>query len=312
MDNKTFLTLKNKYLDDIIFNNNNNNTGGNTSNIFNIIIKNIQYICKFNKYFNIKSIDMVFENEIFFYINLSNIVNKIIYIPNYFDSCNIIDTKYIIIEKLQILENNNIDLLYNIIDSIIKLHIFFWNKEIKFLNYDNNTDNIIFQIKKEQNQYLDIINEYFDELLFINLKNIFLNENNNFSKNSTNKTFIHGSLKVENICKKYINDDLLIYFIDWTYFRKGYGIDDILYLLIFSLDNLNFKIHYNTLIIYYFNEINKHIKYNIEDFYLNIKESLNEFILVSIFGLLIINKLKYKIIKLDFLKNYFYILSTIK
>jgi len=305
---KIIFDLKNKYcINNISIIN--NDIDGNTSSIFDIIIKDKLYICKINKYCDIKSVNMCFCNEIYFYNYLYNKINKHIKIPLYFDS-DIDNQKYIILEKIQYIEKQDIDKIYEIINKIIKMHIEYWNKDMDFLIYNNNTIDIISQIKKEQRKYLNMIYEYFDESLFLNLKNNF-NETNNDFKFKNNTTFIHGSLKFDNICYQINDCETSIYFIDWTFFRKGYGIEDIIYLLLFSVNNIDFKTYYTEIIIYYFNEINKYIYYSIDDFKLNIKESLNGFILLSIFGILIVNKLKIKNCNLDFLKNYIYILSTI-
>jgi len=305
-----FDIIKKKYND--ISNIDTINITGNTSNINEIIINNNKYICKINKYINIKSINMAFENEIYFYINLRNYFKKHINIPEYFDSININDEnnipKCIILEKLDIISKFNFEIIYKIINEIIKMHIFFWNKNNDFLNYENNTINIINQIKKEQEKYLDIISNYFDNNIFIFLKEKFLKNKN---KINNNYTIIHGSLKNDNICSKIIENNIMIYFIDWTYFRKGYGVEDILYLLIFSISKNDFKLYYSNFINYYFNEINKYHKYTFDEYNFNIIESLYGFILTSVFGILIINKIKNKINNMDFLENYLYILSTL-
>lgn len=303
--------LQSKYSNDNLIINNNNITG-NTSSIINLNINNNYFICKFNKYNYVQSINMAFDNEIYFYKNINNILDNYINIPLFHDFYNSNDTKYIIIEKLETNKNINSKIIFEIIDEIIKIHIPFWNKNIDFLNYENNTINILTQIKKEQFEYLNIISKYIDDKLFLFFKNNFINYKINNYKN--NSTFIHGSIKIDNICFKYINDISKIYFIDWTYYRKGYGIEDILFFLIFSLNHDEFKKYYFDIINYYFNKINEHVQYNINEYNQNIKKSLHGFILLSVIGLLIVHHFKNNKLEnsnLDFLDNYKFILSII-
>jgi len=49
-------------------------------------------------------------------------------------------------------------------------------------------------------------------------------------------------------------------------YKEGYGVEDILFLLIFSLDENLFKNNLDNILQYYFDIINNVIRYSYEDF----------------------------------------------
>ena len=127
------------------------------------------------------------------------------------------------------------------------------------------------------------------------------------SDDSCNKTLIHGSCKLDNI----MIHDSKPYFIDWSLFRQGYGVEDILFLLIFSLEHDVLKINYNIYMNYYLSKINEHIEYLPDKYKSDIKKSLEDFIGHCIVGLYIkdcFSKIKNQKIN-GYLKNFLYILS---
>ena len=209
--------------------------------------------------------------------------------------------------------DTDIDTIYNIIDHISKLHIFYWNKNIdNILNYKNNSKFIINEkIKYDIRHYFYNIKNIFDDELY-NIFNRLLNKNdecgllNKNNENCKNKTLIHGSLKIDNII--IVND--IPYFIDWSLYNSGYGVEDILFLIIFSLDHEKLLLNYENILNYYLIEINKFYKYSLNSLTEDIIKSLEDFIANAIIGLCIKNHFaKIKNNKIDiYLKNFLFLL----
>jgi hypothetical protein len=89
------------------------------------------------------------------------------------------------------------------------------------------------------------------------------------------------------------------------------GVEDILFLLIFSLEHDVLKINYNIYMNYYLSKINEHIEYLPDKYKSDIKKSLEDFIGHCIVGLYIkdcFSKIKNQKIN-GYLKNFLYILS---
>jgi hypothetical protein len=113
------------------------------------------------------------------------------------------------------------------------------------------------------------------------------------------KNLIHGDMKIDNII---INKE--IYFIDWSFYRLGYGLEDILSLLIFSLDKDIFIEKF----IEYLNFYVLNIRLKKKKFNKYIKSVLKGILLYQVIGLLINNIYK-KNLNIDFYHNYFYLLK---
>ena len=287
------------------------NNIGNTSNVY--IIKN--YICKV---FDISKIDTkkyLADNEFYFYnkfkINIENIIN----IPKFygFIKNNNDETYGLILENMNVVNKFDIMYIFNIINDIIKLHLLYWNTDMTdIFNYKNNGQYIIDEKIKVEIKY------YFN-----NIENIFTNEIFNIFKNildevesepSNNKTLIHGSFKLDNILLIRDDDDVIKpYFIDWSLYRIGYGVEDILFLMIMSLNNKVLKMNYKYLLNYYFKEINKFKEYSLDDYNKDIEKSLKGFLLYAIIGLNIKNHFsKIKDEKINqYLLNYLYCLELL-
>ena len=321
------------------------NYSNNTADIFNICINKIDYL---GKIFDISKTDtkkFLALNEFYFYENIIKHFNNIIKIPTFFNFIKNDEgqTYGIILENLNIpnkIDYLDINLINIIIEHISKLHIYYWNKNNdieNILNYKNNAHYIIEEkIKTDIKYYFYNTKNIFDDNLYntfdklLKKNNLYNNANNNANNNinnSLNKTFIHGSLKIENIIliknpliESVFQEEIIPYFIDWSLFKLGYGVEDILFLLIFSLNKDLFLNNVDNIIDSYFQKINKYIvlipktNSNIDkikkEFDKHIKVSLLDFILYAIVGLYIKNYFsKIKNNKLPiYLENYFYLI----
>ena len=266
------------------------NLYNNTSNIYRFQYNNENYICKIYDINKIDTRKFMGKNEFYFYSNLVIHVENIIKVPKFFGHVNNNNDEVygLILEELNSTKINytniNNNIIFNIIDHISKLHIFYWNKNIDhILNYPNNSEFIINEkIKYDIKIYFHNIKDIFEDNLY-NLFNELLNKNHDHGP--LNKTLIHGSLKIDNII--IIND--IPYFIDWSIFRYGYGVEDILFLIIFSLEHSMLLLNYEHLLSFYLKEINKFHNYSLKQFNEDIKKSLEDFIAHAIMGLYIKN-----------------------
>jgi len=298
------------------------NLNNNTSNIYEIYNNRlkINYICKI---FDIKRNDtkkVLGEKEFYFYDNLIDNFKNIINIPIFYGFIrnNNNEIYELLLQKLNKINYFNIDTINIIINNISKLHIFYWNNFNKINLLEQNKEvftgiqvkeNIVMKVKNEAKYYFYNIPNIFEEKIYnifnqlLSIKIEELNENN--------KTIIHGSLKIENIILVNENNKVIPYFIDWGLYKIGYGVEDILFLLIFSLNEELFKNNYHNILENYFNIINKSNQYNYDDFINHIKISLLDFILCAIIGLFIKNHFsKIKNNKLNiYLNNYLYIIN---
>lgn len=237
------------------------------------------------------------KNEKFFYKNIKDKLNSVINIPK----CLINNNNILGLEYIKNNKNMNIKIILNIIYNISNLHIKFWN----------NTDNIFFL---EENivikEFMNLIYKYSDLIFFSNSKLYYIFKNKAFINPIKGNTLIHGDLKPENILFK---NKETIFFIDWSLYRIGLGVEDILMLIIFSINNIHFKKYFLIMLIYYFKLINKYYKYPIEIFVNDIKISLKGIIMYYMVGLEMNNFIKLKnnnaiINNYIFLLEYFHII----
>ena len=283
---------------------------------------NDKYLCKIVDITKNFAKTKMIMNEIYFYNNLyihfSEIINIIPFYKNIESSnkdiqgiiCKNIINNY----KLDYYEDINI--IYIIIDNISKLNIQHWGN-VSILNNDNKYNgNYIIKndIKKNINYYFYIIfndenkdNEtlqLFDKLLK-EYDNNSLNSFNNLSNNNKNETIINGILQIDNIIfirknlfqyessslfsKEELSKDNELYFRDWILYKKGYGIEDIIYLLIFSTKTDFLIKNYNKIFTYYYEIINKNIEYSMEMLICHIKHVLLDYILYKMIELYIKN-----------------------
>ena len=231
-----------------------------------------------------------------------NIINS--YILDYYEDINII---YIIIdnisklhiqywENVSILNNDNVSILNNnkyngnyIIENYIKMNI----KNYFYTIFNNeNKDN-----ENNDNETLKLFNKLLKEY-----DNYLLNSFNNLLNNNKNKTIINGILQIDNIIFTNKNNnfneyekislfsiDNALYFRDWNLYKKGYGIEDIIHLLIFSTKTDFLIKNYNQIFIYYKETINKNIVYSMELLTEHIKYVLLDYILYKMIELYIKN-----------------------
>ena len=267
------------------------NNIGNTSNVY--IISN--YICKI---FDISKIDTktyLGNNEFYFYNNFKIYVENIVNIPQFYGFIrnNNDETYGLILDNINVINKFDIIYIINIIEHIAKLHIIYWDADMSnIFNYENNSKFIINEkIKVEVKYYFtkDIYNIFTKDIYNI-FKNILDEEDDeDDAKDPLNKTLIHGSFKLDNILLVREDNVIKPYFIDWSLYRSGYGVEDILFLMIMSLNHESLKMNYKYILNYYFNEINKFKQYKLDDYNKNIKKSLRGFLLYAIIGLNIKN-----------------------
>jgi len=214
----------------------------------------------------------MYDNEIYFYKKLSEIVN--IDIPKYYGSFILDGKKSIIMEDLYSLDgvfninlNNNITILLSIVKNIFGLH----NKY-----YFTCEDEVIIRMGKlkkikEITYFKKLINKRFNKFIKKNMQILSLTEikilkyiYNNFdvildSSSSFPLSFCHGDLKSPNIFYKNNNEP---YFLDWQYIHLNKGISDIAFLLVESLE-FN-EITSNLVLNYYYllNSEKRDISYN--------------------------------------------------
>jgi hypothetical protein len=291
-----------------------NDLNNNTSNIYNIYDKNlnIDYICKI---FDITKNDTnkeLGDNEFYFYKNMINNIKNIIKIPIFYGFIKNENNEIygLLLEKLNNINYMNIDCIKIIINDISKLHLFYWNNYFKNIICENSKYIIETRIKTEAKYYFYNISNIFEDKIY-NMFNKLLYKKIEYINEDKNKTLIHGSLKIENIILVKENNEIIPCFIDWGLYKIGYGIEDILFLLIFTLNDDTFKNNIDNLLEYYFIKINESREYKYEDFIDNIKLSLIDFILHAIIGLFIKNHFsKIKNDKLNiYLNNYLYLIE---
>jgi HAD superfamily hydrolase (TIGR01509 family) len=290
-----------------IINEDNNNNNDNNE----IILK----IANINNSLTItaKKLDL-YNNEIYFYKDIYINIKDIINIPYCYDASYI--NQSIILKDLKYYNgcfnmdlNNNIELIYNIINNISKLHIkHYYNshndipvylqkvRTIKEFNYYN----II--IKDRYDKFILDNKEYFDNSfikLFDNIKTNFSTIINELSTYPL--SLCHGDLKSPNIFYK---DNKIPYFLDFQYINLNKSISDIIFLLVESID-FNEDL-YNNIIQYYYNIlITNNINYDYNNYIKDLKNALLifPFIVVVWFNTENKNNLTDKDFPLRFLKK---------
>jgi len=303
-----------------------------------IKIKKISYNYNINDKYLCKIVDIsknlvktkMIMNEIYFYNNLYNhfceIINIIPFYKNIESSnkdiqgiiCKNIINNY----KLDYYED--INTIYIIIDNISKLHIQYWGN-VSILNNNKYNGNYIIEndIKINIKHYFYTIfnstnknnknndnenNENIDNNEILQLFDKLLKICNNYSCDK-NETIINGTLQIYNII---FSKDNELYFRDWNLYKKGYGIEDILHLLIFSTKTDFLIKNYNEIFMYYYKIIHKYIEYSIEILTNHIKYVLLDYILYKMIELYIKNTyFKLHDTKFNvYLNNYKFLIKT--
>jgi len=284
---------------------------GNTSDVIEVVKNKTSLVCKILNYQHCTT-KLLFENEMYFYLNFYNKLS-FINIPKLTYLHNIEPEKFIVLEKIEYY-NCDFNNLHNIklaCDEILKLHIHFYEKKnLLNLNYKNNSEYIIeHAIFYDIKENLHILNKYLEPNLFLKISDLCNNVKLIYNTNER-MTIIHGSFKSKNICFKKTNSIMTPYIIDWSLIKNGYAVEDILYLLIFSLDHTFFKENYLEILNYYYYEFNKHKYYRLDDYNEDILVSLKGFVLISIIGLFLINYVTKKNNNcFEYFKNYMFILE---
>lgn len=281
----------------IIKDNKKENADSNLQKIFETLkylpIKNISkkddsniktgYICDINKYsltfFDNENINIIlktsnndnelskvakklnmYDNEIYFYKNISNIIN--VNVPKYHGTFEFQRKKTIIMSDIckfngnfNIDLNNNVTLLLKVVEDIFYMHNKFYFTD------ENSIIESMKSLKKvnEITYYKDLIYNRFE--LFINNNNKILSDNekrilrhifdefeNILNDASTFPlSFCHGDFKSPNIFYK---NNTIPFFLDWQYIHLNKGISDIVFLLVESI-NFDKKISDLVLVFYY-------------------------------------------------------------
>ena len=206
-----------------------------------------EIILKISNFDNVLSIDAtelnLYENELYFYNNISKIINNI-KIPVFYGSFKEENKHGILLENLSQNYNGNFNKNLNTdIQLIIKVLEYIHNLHNTY--YFNNADEIIDCMKKlkkvnEIDHYSNLINKQFNNFMKLNddltekNKQIILNIYNNFDnllKESSTfpLSFCHGDLKSGNI---FFKDDTEPYFFDWQYIHLNKGVSDIVFFLV--------------------------------------------------------------------------------
>ena len=235
--------------------------GGNISDVisFKVINKNCveDYILKLENIYENDLSKMatkldLYEREYYFYTNISKYTN--IKIPKFIDTLkdNNFNNIGIILENMITkgnftvnlnLNNEDINLSLKIINEMVKMHVRFWNADLKkmFPKINKNNDEIFkpflenfiaekFVIFKKK--WENIIGNN-GIILFQNIALNFGKIQNNMSEN--NLTFVHGDIKSPNIFYDKNNNNEP-YFIDWQHCVCGKGVQDLVFFMIESFD----------------------------------------------------------------------------
>lgn len=223
----------------------------------------------------------MYENETYFYNNISNLLNNV---PKFLGSFKYNDKDAIILENLNkyngefnIDLNKNIKLLLNVVDNISDIHnsFYFKNQEtvLPIMNKLKKVEDISY--------YKELIHSRFDK--FINKVSILLNndEINILKKIYSNidqiyqeassypLSFCHGDFKSPNIFYKNNNIPILL---DWQYIQLNKGISDIIFLLIESIEFDEMTV--NMVINYYYKLQKEKHDITYEEYQKDLKNSL--------------------------------------
>ena len=228
----------------------------------------------------------LYSNELYFYENISSIIN--LNIPKFFSGVKINRKKGIILEDLNNYNgvfnsnlNEDVDSLICVVRKISDMHTRFFYK---------NKNDLIPSMQKlktlnEITYYKELINIRFNKFLDNNnfmlskketaiLNNIYINYNkitNILSSYPLN--FCHGDCKSPNIFYKKIGMNYIPIFLDWQYIHLNKGISDIVFLLV---ESIKYDKNIIDLVLNYYYK--KTIMYkNFQDFMFDFKLSLCAF-----------------------------------
>ena len=180
------------------------------------------------------------------------------------------------------LNKEKISVSINIINSLVKLHSQFWNKNINEFNELKKNNDKLFNphwhdfinlrwptFKKKWGYLLNKKQLEIGEYIVTN----FLSIQQKLS--DVNLTLCHGDVKSPNIFYKIIdNENYEPYFIDWQYIILGKGVQDLVFFMIESFDVDKINIYKNLFKEYYYIKLlENNISYIKEDYYEDFKNA---------------------------------------
>ena len=272
----------------------------------------------------------LYDRENYFYENISKYVN--VKIPKFYGLIKNDDfvTIGIFMENLYKtgnfhinidLNTCDIDISLKIIDSISKMHIKFWNKQL---------DSSFQQLKKHNDPLFNPVWENFIHSKWGDFKEKWKNVISSFEIGDwivenfhiiqeelsigDNLTLIHGDVKSPNIFYNKDNNNEP-YFIDWQYICIGKGVQDIVFFLIESFTIDKIKIYYPIFIQYYYIKLisNGITNYLYEEYMKDVKNAICYFpFFVAVwFGTTPEDSLIDKNFPFFFIQKLFYLFETI-
>jgi hypothetical protein len=205
----------------------------------------------------------LYKNEVYFYNNLSSIIN--IHAPKFYSSLIFKEKKGILLENLNKYQgefninlNNNIDLILCVVKNIVEMHNQFYfknqNEIIPSMKCLSKINEILYYerlIKNRFHLFLDLNKFLLSDKEKNILNNIYKHYNLLIEKAATFPlNFCHGDLKSPNIFyKRESNQNITPIFLDWQYIHLNKGISDITFILVESTD---FDKTLNDIIIKYY------------------------------------------------------------
>lgn len=222
--------------------------------------------------------------------------------------------------KLNCNLNKNPHYAYHIIKSMAKMHVHFWNRELKqeFPFLRNTVDSLFCPSWNEFiNKRKDLFKKNWCHVLSSSQMTMVDRICDNFSHiqenlANNNQTLIHGDIKSPNIF--YNTETNTPFFIDWQYVGIGKGVQDLIFFLIESFDTDVLQTRFHELCNLYFTEVNKNpnVNYKREDFNRDLQNAVCYFpFFVAVwFGTVPSEDLIDKEFPLQFIKKLFFVLTT--
>jgi HAD superfamily hydrolase (TIGR01509 family) len=222
--------------------------------------------------------------------------------------------------KLNCNLNKNPHYAYHIIKSMAKMHVHFWNRELKqeFPFLRNTVDPLFCPSWNEFiNKRKDLFKKNWCHVLSSSQMTMVDRICDNFSHiqenlANNNQTLIHGDIKSPNIF--YNTETNTPFFIDWQYVGIGKGVQDLIFFLIESFDTDVLQTRFHELCSLYFTEVNKNpnVNYKREDFNRDLQNAVCYFpFFVAVwFGTVPSEDLIDKEFPLQFIKKLFFVFTT--
>lgn len=232
----------------------------------------------------------LYDRENYFYENISKYIN--VKIPKFYGLIKNenFETIGIFMENLYKtgnfdinidLNNADIDISFKIIDSLSKMHIKFWNKQLdtNFPQLKKHNDPLFNPVWKNfiDEKWMDFKEKWKNVILSFKIGDWIVDHFDEIQNELSvgNLTLIHGDVKSPNIFYN-LDNDYEPYFIDWQYICIGKGIQDIIFFVIESFTIDKIKLYYPIFIQYYYIKlINNGIKnYSYDEYLKDVKHSI--------------------------------------